>query len=148
MIIGRSANPGAITLPPPRPSSSIAGAARCTAELDKWQRVENQFVDFAERAFAATGTSPQVAALFGIKMPPYSVKNQQPLECKAVRPPWVSQRSAFCQKKYDEYQVCLRNFEAKTGPCTADIANRPGGECWAESKFTEPCQYEDYAAVS
>lgn len=125
------------------------GCGAAQAELDKWQRVENEFHDFAGGVFVAVGMPPIVAQALGIRMPlaPRRSQEERAKECQIVRQPWVSQRSGLCQQRVDQYLNCLRSYESRAGVCTADAAKVPGGQCWDASQFYQPCLDEDYETV-
>ncbi|MGH6916610.1 MAG: hypothetical protein ACREJ0_02800 [Geminicoccaceae bacterium] len=125
------------------------GCASAQAELDKWQGIENRFREVAGNLALATGMPPSVAKFLDIDIPlaPLRSAEERARECEIVRRDWVGQRSEFCQSKVDEYLSCLRGFEGRTGVCTAEAAKVPGGECWEQFSFYEPCRTEDYAAV-
>ncbi len=125
------------------------GCASAQAQLNRWQGVENQFQETAGSVFQSVGMPPIVAKALGITLPlaPTRSPEERTKECGIVKRQWVDQRSPVCQTKVDEYLACLRTFERKTGVCTADAAKVPGGECWEQSKFYQPCFNEDYEAV-
>jgi hypothetical protein len=122
------------------------GCASARAELEKWQRIEDEFHQIVGGVFVSVGMPPIVAQALGIKMPmaPRRTPREWAQMCEIVRRDWIDQRPDVCRAAAEQHLTCLRNHQQTNNPCSWQQAEAPGGQCWDTKKLSGHCYSEDY----
>ena len=126
------------------------GCESAKAELEKWQKTENQFQEIAGSLGASVGMPREVAGILGITpaLVPMRSKAEREKECAIKEQDWALSRPEFCREAVNRHLECLRSFEAKYGLCSARNRNASdaGNRCWDTRKLFNHCANENYEA--